>query len=290
MADYNSMKVPELKKLLTERGLPHTGNKADLIARLTENDNQKAGDAAKPQADSKKPATEDEIDYEDDDVPTAKSADVAETKPAPETAPAPATEEKTAEAAPAETTTTNIGEESKTAEDKPTTAELEPAKPVFTQNLPPTNAKTEAEKRAARAARFGIATDENSEEAKKAARAARFGVANDQVSALDSALPDRPLRKRGRGEGGGEGKDEENGGRGGKRPNRGAGKQQQQQQQQRGGRGQQQGGRRQGTSGRAANGGNAQKGGNKPRTIADDPAEKAKMEARAKRFAAAASS
>ncbi len=50
MADYNSMKVPELKKLLTERGLPHTGNKADLIARLTENDKQKAADSAAPQA------------------------------------------------------------------------------------------------------------------------------------------------------------------------------------------------------------------------------------------------
>ena len=50
MADYNSMKVPELKKLLTERSLPHTGNKADLIARLTENDKLKAADSAEPQA------------------------------------------------------------------------------------------------------------------------------------------------------------------------------------------------------------------------------------------------
>jgi SAP domain-containing ribonucleoprotein len=50
MADYSSMKVPELKKLLTERGLPHTGNKADLIARLTENDKQKAADSGQPQA------------------------------------------------------------------------------------------------------------------------------------------------------------------------------------------------------------------------------------------------
>lgn len=50
MADYNSMKVPELKKLLTERGLPHTGNKADLIARLNENDKQKAAEGAEPQA------------------------------------------------------------------------------------------------------------------------------------------------------------------------------------------------------------------------------------------------
>lgn len=50
MADYNSMKVPELKKLLTERSLPHTGNKADLIARLTEDDKQKAAASAAPQA------------------------------------------------------------------------------------------------------------------------------------------------------------------------------------------------------------------------------------------------
>ncbi len=50
MADYNSMKVPELKKLLTERGLPHTGNKADLIARLNENDKAKAAEGAEPQA------------------------------------------------------------------------------------------------------------------------------------------------------------------------------------------------------------------------------------------------
>jgi SAP domain-containing ribonucleoprotein len=50
MADYNSMKVPELKKLLTERSLPHTGNKADLIARLTEDDKQKAAGSTEAQA------------------------------------------------------------------------------------------------------------------------------------------------------------------------------------------------------------------------------------------------
>lgn len=38
MAEYSSLKVPELKKLLAEKGLPQTGNKADLIARLQEND------------------------------------------------------------------------------------------------------------------------------------------------------------------------------------------------------------------------------------------------------------
>ena len=38
MADYSSLKVPELKKLLGERGLVTTGDKADLIARLQDSD------------------------------------------------------------------------------------------------------------------------------------------------------------------------------------------------------------------------------------------------------------
>lgn len=38
MADYASLKVPDLKKLLSERSLAQSGNKADLIARLQEND------------------------------------------------------------------------------------------------------------------------------------------------------------------------------------------------------------------------------------------------------------
>jgi len=38
MADYSQLKVPDLKKLLQERGLVISGNKADLIARLQEAD------------------------------------------------------------------------------------------------------------------------------------------------------------------------------------------------------------------------------------------------------------
>lgn len=48
MADYNSLKVPELKKLLSERGLTQAGNKADLIARLVENDKKKESEAGRP--------------------------------------------------------------------------------------------------------------------------------------------------------------------------------------------------------------------------------------------------
>jgi hypothetical protein len=38
MIEYNSLKVPDLKKLLGERSLPISGNKSDLIARLQEHD------------------------------------------------------------------------------------------------------------------------------------------------------------------------------------------------------------------------------------------------------------
>lgn len=38
MAEYSSLKVPELKKLLADKKLPQTGNKADLIARLHDAD------------------------------------------------------------------------------------------------------------------------------------------------------------------------------------------------------------------------------------------------------------
>ena len=46
MPDYAALKVPELKKLLQEKSLPITGNKADLIARLQEHDQS----LEKPQA------------------------------------------------------------------------------------------------------------------------------------------------------------------------------------------------------------------------------------------------
>jgi hypothetical protein len=44
MADYSAQKVPDLKKILSERGLIVSGNKADLVARLLEDDKKKSGD------------------------------------------------------------------------------------------------------------------------------------------------------------------------------------------------------------------------------------------------------
>ena len=45
MADYSQLKVPELKKLLQEKSLPISGNKADLIARLQEAEKEPAAEA-----------------------------------------------------------------------------------------------------------------------------------------------------------------------------------------------------------------------------------------------------
>ncbi|RYC64668.1 hypothetical protein CHU98_g1568, partial [Xylaria longipes] len=89
MADYASLKVPELKKLLQEKQLPVTGNKADLIARLQEHD--KAKEEPKPAAATAAVAApvsaeEDPIDYSDDDVPASKPEPAAEPAPVEEKA------------------------------------------------------------------------------------------------------------------------------------------------------------------------------------------------------------
>lgn len=50
MSDYAALKVPELKKLLQEKSLPITGNKADLIARLQEHDKSQEKPEEQPKA------------------------------------------------------------------------------------------------------------------------------------------------------------------------------------------------------------------------------------------------
>lgn len=126
-----------------------------------------------------------------------------------------------------------------------------------------TVADEEAKKRADRAKRFGIEEDEDAK--KRADRASRFGIDEKELaSGLDSALPERPL-KRGRGRGEGDGN------RPGKR-------------QSTDGRNPRRSGRNRGPAPAAA----APKGGNQPKktNILDDPTEKAKAEKRAARFAA----
>jgi SAP domain-containing ribonucleoprotein len=137
----------------------------------------------------------------------------------------------------------------------------------FTIGIQKTDAEKEAEKRAARAKRFGIVEDE--EEKKKLERAKKFGVGNVlEVKGLDDALPERRA-KRGR-----EAADKQ-GGRNAKR---------------------QTPDRRTETSAKAVAGPAkkpikqlAKQPAKQPaKRITDDPVEKAKAEARAKRFQTAA--
>ncbi|KAI1753598.1 hypothetical protein F4782DRAFT_496950 [Xylaria castorea] len=294
MADYASLKVPELKKLLQEKQLPVTGNKADLIARLQEHD--KANEAPKPAAAAAPvSAEEDPIDYSDDDVPASK--------PEPATEPAPVEEKAATEPAAVVVPAPSSSSEDKpaaetTADDdaKPAEAEAEAEaaapKTDFSAHLPASTSDEEARKRAERAKRFGVVEDADEEAKKKSDRAQRFGVDDDGgdksslVSGLDSALPEKRERKRGRegvpnanadGERGTKRQQQQNGqGRrrgGGGRDNRSRGGRH-------GGGG---GGDRGGDRGppRKEGGGG---GGAKPRRIADDPSERAKADARAKRF------
>ncbi|RBA13810.1 hypothetical protein FPRO05_02603 [Fusarium proliferatum] len=251
MAEYSSLKVPELKKLLAEKGLPQTGNKADLIARLQEND--RTSETVEKPAENK----EDEISYSDDEAPAAPAA------AAPVAASEPVTEVPSTEAAPAEAAKA----EETTAEKPAETAEA-PAEPEksYAIGLQSTAADDEAKKRAERAKRFGIEEDEDAK--KRADRAKRFGLDEKELATtLDSALPERS-RKRGRdrtteGEGNRPGKrqslDRRNGG----------------------------GGRRRGRGGRdGGRDGSARKDKTSTRSgILDDPTEKAKAEKRAARFA-----
>lgn len=262
MAEYSSLKVPELKKLLAEKSLPQTGNKADLIARLQENDSKAAGgdqpgkhlarEQPSPQSQPRlTPAAaaeskEDEINYSDDEATTAKPAEPA--VPAAEPAAAETSADKPADG------------DAKAAEEAPAA----PA-PSYALGLASTAADEEAKRRADRAKRFGIEEDDDAK--KRAERAQRFGLDEKELaSGLDSALPERPL-KRGRGRAG-EGEDA----RSGKR----------QSLDRRGG------GRRGGRPGRdGERGGDSGAGGAKKGSVLDDPTEKAKAEKRAARFAAA---
>jgi SAP domain-containing ribonucleoprotein len=132
--------------------------------------------------------------------------------------------------------------------------EPEAPKQDFSIGISQTDAEKEAEKRAARAKRFGITEDD---EAKKLAeRAKKFGLDSKEavVKGLDSALPERKQKR---------GREDRQGGRAAKRqtPDR----------------------RTEAPKSKPAGAPAKQPAGR----IIDDPVEKAKAEARAKRFAAA---
>ena len=220
--DYSKKKVDELQDLLKARSLPHTGKKAELVARLQTDDTEKA---SKPQAAPNKTATsaEDEIDWEDDatgGAPAASAPGAAALAaggqaqpPNPTAVPnqAVATDPSTTNDLKTDPPAPTNAKDASAAETNTTSAAPET---TFTSNLPTSTLDDELAKRKARAARFGTGGDDSSADAealKALERAKKFGtgtVAGESkgVRGLDEALPER-RPKRGRdGDGGGGGR------------------------------------------------------------------------------------
>lgn len=228
MSDYSKMKNAELEALLKERSLPHTGKKADMVARLQEND--KASQSAPAPA-----ANEDEIDWDDDAAPAAETAPPAPAavesvgegnNPAavPNQVPAidPSTTEDLTIAPPAQTevvASTETGDAKAT--EAPAVVEEKKEEVDYSMGLETTDLEAEIAKRKARSAKFGIKEGEEDPEAleaiKKLERAKKFNEQDGAIDKLDGALSDRREKRR-RGEGDDRNGDfKRRGGRGGNR-------------------------------------------------------------------------
>lgn len=207
MVEYAKMKNAELEALLKSRGLPTGGKKADMVERLTKDDEKVEAPAA-PVA-SKTVHPEDEIDWDDDgdEAPAASAKDAPAPAPAVEKAATTTAVEgkansqadpnQKADVEPSQTNDLSVktpGKETKASSDAKAEDKEEPA-PDYTRGLAATNLDEEIEKRKARAKKFGL-NIEDDEGLKKLERAKKFGETG-PPKGLDEALPER-TRKRGR--------------------------------------------------------------------------------------------
>ena len=222
--DYTKKTNADLIEILKTRNLPHSGKKAELIARLQESDNA-SSTGAKP-ATSTAPV-EDEIDW--DDNPALEAAANATTEASAATiaaggvgeVPNPvAVPNQQVDTDPATTSDLKVESEGVPhATEGTTETATEPAKPEidFAAGLDKTDVDNEMEKRRKRALKFGTAlpegeeskTEAETEAEKKLERAKKFGTGEASgggIKGLDEALPERKRRR-----------DEDGGGRGGKR-------------------------------------------------------------------------
>lgn len=246
--DYNKKTVAELVEILKSRSLPHNGKKAELVARLQEDDAKQSKPAPATATPAAAPATkadaaDDVIDWDDEEVKPSTEAGAAAVAaggkgevPNPQAVPnqkpdiAPSkTDDLHVEAkGAAPTGAPEAPTAGKTDETTAAAKEEEKKKPAenaekkstddFRLGLKATELEEELKKRRARAEKFGISEEDKKalEDAEKALqRAKRFGTTPDGnlgvgVKGLDEALPSERPRKRGRG-------DNDDGGRGGKR-------------------------------------------------------------------------
>ena len=194
MADYAKKKNDELAALCKERGLAHTGKKADLVKRLEDYD--ASGGASTAAA---KPAIEDEIDW--DDEPATETAKAATTEPAADALAAGGVgvEFPNPQDVPNQIPAEDPAETDDLTVDPPAPEPKEPEKD-FSQGLMDRTIDEEIEKRKARARKFGM--PEDTDDIKALERAKRFGT-TDLPGMLNKALSTEG-RKRGRNGDGGE--------------------------------------------------------------------------------------
>ncbi|KAF2651787.1 hypothetical protein K491DRAFT_82597 [Lophiostoma macrostomum CBS 122681] len=245
MPEYAKMKNAELEGLLKARGLTTGGKKADMVDRLTKDDQQKQDTTRSTNAPASAPAkpaagdAEDEIDWDDDAEPAATDG----TKPAAPADPIPdpaaeavakaggkgaidnpqAVPNQVADIDPSKTADLSVKcstEEKEGAAGEAKAEEKKEPTPDYTRGLAPSNINVEIEKRKARAKKFGLNIEED-EGFKKLERAKKFGETG-PPRGLDEALPERN-RKRGRdaNDDGAGGRDKHRGGRFGGRRGRG---------------------------------------------------------------------
>ncbi|KAL1311149.1 hypothetical protein AAFC00_001351 [Neodothiora populina] len=210
MTDYTKLKNAELENLLKERGLAHSGKKAELVKRLQEDDEQKTNTTAAPAASTATAKNEDEIDWDDEPAVTENSKPTTDASTAAVAAggvgqvPNPqAVPNQEAAIDPSKTNDLTVVEpapEASSATDAQPAAESAPVeeKPQvdFSAGIAKTTLEQEIEKRKARAKKFGL--DESTDETlKNLERAKRFG-GGDLPGRLNEALPERREKKRGR--------------------------------------------------------------------------------------------
>ena len=171
--DYSKLKNSELESLLKERGLPHNGRKAEMVARL-----QDADKGSGPTTNGSAPAnTAADLDtpaattLSDDDKPTATTELVAEDGP----------------------------KASQSVSEK-VEAEGGQSDATYTANLASTSLDEEIARRKKRAEKFGT-TEQETNAIKNLERQKRFGAGPETTTAdtegvnrLDEALPERRAR------------------------------------------------------------------------------------------------
>lgn len=220
--EYAKLKNVELESLLKERSLPHTGKKADLIARLQEDDKRKKEAAPAPKSATANTTTtvgsaavastnDDEIDWDDDPTETSKPIPVPRHQlNAPHPVEHTSSNEKkqtesgglvteaaaTKEEAVTVKTTAQANGSAATEVAEETKAEEKAAGSDFNRGLAEATIEVELEKRRARAKKFGL-PDGDQEALKALERAKRFGQESKPLG-LNEALPERIVRKRGR--------------------------------------------------------------------------------------------